>query len=288
MTLRTSTLYLAALLLLAGCSAQQYDVDDDDSGEPGDDDTGDDDAGDDDTSLPDDDTADDDTDDDDTGDDDTGSGATEYMYAQTSDDLYAVDKDSPYTVTHLGAFSETNITDLAVDMDGRMYAVTFDTVFEVDPVTAQLTSVAYREDSSFFALTALSDGTMLAGSDDAIFEVDVLTGDIDYYDSLGSWEFAGDMVGLPDGLLYCLVWPTDEGADSTSLVVYDPATGSTTEIGQTGHGSMFGMGFADWKMFGFNTDGEILEIDRKTGAAEVIATPGHEFWGAATNPMRWD
>ena len=273
----------AAVGLLTGCPGETYDDDlDDDTAMPdddvSDDDVADDDTGDDDTTAA----------DDDTGDDDTATGASEYMYAQTSDDLYAVDKDSPYAVTHIGTFSETYITDLAVDMDGRMYAVTFAEVFEVAPDTAALAPVAAMFDGSFFALTALSDGRLLAGSDNAIYEVDVVTGDVSWFDSLGDWEFAGDMVGLPDGLLYCLVWPTDIWAESTSLVVYDPATGVTTEIGLTGHGSMFGMGFADWTMFGFNTDGEILEIDYTTGAAEIIATPGHEFWGAATNPLRWD
>ena len=271
---------LLTLGLLAACSGAEYNDDDDDSGAAADDD---------DATADDDDTGDDDDttvgDDDDTTPPDWA--ATEYMYAQTSTDLYSVDKDAPHTVTHVGTFTQDNITDLAVDIDGHMYAVTFDEVFEVDPVTAELTSVAYLEDASFFALTALSDGTMLAGSDDAIYEVDVISGDITYYDSLGDWEFAGDMVGLPDGLLYCLCWPTD-WADSTSLVVYDPATGLTTEIGPTNHGSMFGVGLADWVMFGFNRDGEILDIDRKTGAATVVATPGHDFWGAATNPLRWD
>jgi len=285
-TIRAAAL-LATLGLLTGCPGEPYDTDDDSASQ--DDDVSDDDAtGDDDTSA-DDDSGDDDTmADDDTGDDDTSEGASEYMYAQTSDELYAVDKDSPYTVTHVGTFDQTNITDLAVDMDGRMFAVTYDTVFEVDPDTAQLTALGTMLDGSFFALTGLSDGRLLAGSDNAIYEVDVVTGDISWFDSLGDWEFAGDMVGLPDGLLYCLVWPTDVWAESTSLVVYDPATGITSEIGLTGHGSMFGMGFADWTMFGFNTDGEILEIDFTTGAAQVISTPGYEFWGAATNPLRWD
>ena len=277
--------WILALTLASGCPAPPYDPGDDDDDATGDDDTGDDDTGDDDTG--DDDTGDDDTGDDDTGDDDTG-GATEYMYAQTSEDLYSVDKDPPYNVSHIGTFPQDQITDLAVDIDGRMYAVTFDEVFEVDPFTAQLTSVATLADASLFAMTALSDGTMLLGSDDAIYEVDVVTGQVDYYDSLGNWEFAGDMVGLPDGLLYCLVWPSDHWAESTSLVVYDPATGNTTEIGETGHGSMFGVGFADWTMYGFNRDGEILDIDYGTGAASVIATPGHDFWGAATNPLKWD
>jgi len=270
-----------ALGLLAGCAGAEYDDDDDSSG-----------VGDDDVTEGDDDVLDDDDDDTTAGDDDDttppAGAAWEYMYAQTSTDLYSVGKDSPHTVTHIGPFDQDNITDLAVDIDGRMYAVTFDEVFEVDPLTGELQSVAYLKDASFFALTALSDGTMLAGSDDEIYEIDVISGNIQYYDSLGDWEFAGDMVGLPDGLLYCLCWPTDHFADSTSLVVYDPATGVATEIGPTNHGSMFGVGLADWVMFGFNTDGEILDIDRTTGAATVIAEPGHDFWGAATNPLRWD
>jgi hypothetical protein len=273
---------LLALGLLASCSGADYDDDDDSGSDDDDDDTADDD---------DDDTADDDDDDTADDDDDTtppAGAAWEYMYAQTSTDLFSVDKDSPHTVTWVGTFSQERITDLAVDIDGRMYGVTDDEVFEVDPLTGDLTSVAYREDTWFVALTALADGTMLAGSDDEIYEIDVLNGSITYYDSLGDWEFAGDMVGLPDGLLYCLCWPTDHWAESTSLVVYDPGTGVATEIGPTNHGAMYGMGLADWVMFGFNTDGEILDIDRTTGAATVVAEPGHEFWGAATNPLRWD
>ena len=51
---------------------------------------------------------------------------------------------------------------------------------------------------------------------------------------------------------------------------------------------MYGVGYGAGTIFGFNYLGEILSLDQNTGAATVIATPGIEFWGAATNPAAWD
>ncbi len=272
----------------AGGCAGPYLGDDDASD---DDDAADDDAaGDDDDASDDDDTADDDTADDDTAgdDDDTAGDWGYYMYAHTESDLYGVEPSAPFTFTHLGTFDAPYITDLAIDIDGRMFATTFDTIYEVDPQTLHCTAVASMGGESFFSLTALSDGRLLAGSDTEIYRVDPDTGAISWWGSMDPWEFAGDMVGLPDGLLYGLMYPTSGQAEHTSLVVYDPGNGAVTEIGSTGAGAMFGVGFAQWTMFGFNTDGEMLEIDMATGAATVVATPGYDFWGAATNPLRWD
>ena len=278
----------AGLLALAGCTTDPYGpIEDDDAGDDdaADDDTGDDDVGDDDSG--DDDSGDDDTGDDDSGDDDTQF-LTAKMYAHTATELFAVDEDAPYTMTSIGTFSEPDISDLAINIDGTMYAISYDVVYEVDPQTMAMTEVASLTDAYFLAATALSDGTLLVGDDSDIFEVDPLSGTITPWGVLDDWAFAGDMVGLPDGLLYCLVFPADEWADSTSLVVYDPVSGLVTVTGETGAGSMFGVGFAEWNMFGFNTDGEILSIDLKTAAAQVISTPGQNFWGAATNPLMWD
>jgi len=259
--MQRSWILLLAAGLLVGCP--EVEADDDDAG---DDDSA---AGDDDTTEPD---------------------FTDYLYAHTSSTLYEVSPFAPYTVTSLGEFvgaPGNGITDIALDLDGKMYVCGFDDVFQVDPDTLELTWLATFGGGTLNALTALSDGTLLAGTGSTIYRVEPATGTVTEYGTAPGWTFAGDMVGLPDGLLYMLM-AAGQPTDPTSLVVFDPADGQATEVGPTGHGAMYGVGYAEDVIFGFNEGGQILEVDQQTGGATVLDTPGYAFWGAATNPYRGD
>ena len=96
------------------------------------------------------------------------------------------------------------------------------------------------------------------------------------------------MVGLPDGLLYCLMAETDP-TDPTSLVVVDLVLGTVTEVGPTGAGSMYGLAYHAQTdlIFGFDDFGNIYTIDPANGAATVVRTSSNAWWGATTNPSRW-
>ena len=290
---RLAVLGLGCALLCIGCPEPTLDYDDDAADDDAaDDDAADDDAADDDTG--DDDTGDDDTGDDDTGDDDTGDDDTApigaAMYAHTSTELYEVDEVAPHTLAIVGTFSGglpgAQFTDLAMDPNGTMYAISFTDLYEVDPFTAQVTWLMAVGSGAVNALTALDDGTLLAGDGSTIYELDPVGLTSSVYGTVPGWVFSGDMVGLPDGLLYCLMGA--DAAGETSLVVYDPLNGQATVAGSTGYGAMYGVGFADWTIFGFNDSGQILSVDSATGAATVVASPGNSFWGAATNPTHWD
>jgi len=284
--------FASCALLMAGCPEPEpgYGGGDDDTGDDDaadddaadDDDTGDDDTGDDDT-------GDDDVEDDDTGDDDTAPiGAS--MYAHTSSVLYEVDEAAPHSLTLVGTFTGgqagAQFTDLAMDPNGTMYAISFTDLYEVDPFTAQVSWLMAVGTGGANALTALDDGTLLAGDGNTIYELDPVGLTSSVYGTISGWVFSGDMVGLPDGLLYCLMGTDAMG--ETSLIVYDPNNGQVTVAGSTGSGAMYGVGFANWTIFGFNDSGQILSVDSATGAAAVVASPGNSFWGAATNPTHWD
>ena len=216
--------------------------------------------------------------------------ATEPVYAHTGSTLYSVDPEPPYVRTVIGNFSAggpvTDITDIAIDTGGIMYAVSFDTLYRVDASNARLTRVSTPGPNDLNALTFLADGTLLAGGGAALFEADPTTGAFSRISSIGSWSFAGDMVGLPDGLLYCAM---SAGAThgETTLVVYDLATHAVLRTGATGTGSLYGMAYAEDTLFGFTADGSIYELDATTGAGRRILTGSEVWWGATTNPVVW-
>ena len=314
------TLFLLSLVLLIGCPQPRGDDDDepefegDDPGECGDgadndrdgffdcDDQDcfgapecgggddDDDTGDDDDATGDDDDATGDDDDATGDDDDSTAGPTAFMYAHTSSTLFAVDP-STYALTTIGAFSGQaplfGVTDLAIDLQGTMWAISFEGSYEVDPNTAVMTQRGSWFPAEYNSLTFLTDGRLLAGEGSTLYEIDLTTGAPTSMGTVpGGLVFAGDMVGLPDGLLYCLMAPTANSAQ-TSLVIYNPSTGQVEDTFSTGQGTMFGVGYAQGTIYGFTEGGIIYSINPANGAATNVASAGQPFWGAATNPTRW-
>lgn len=95
------------------------------------------------------------------------------------------------------------------------------------------------------------------------------------------------MVDLPDGRLYCAMSPPSQSSADSSLVVVDNSD-AVLSSAPTGIGWLYGVGYADGKLFGFSHDGDIYTLDASTGRATRVASPGVAFAGAATNPWRWD
>ena len=98
-------------------------------------------------------------------------------------------------------------------------------------------------------------------------------------------ETSGDIVGLPDGYLYWTVF----GDDSDVLVRVDPNTGVEVEIGPVGYSRLFGLGYSDGQLYGFNSEGQVLRMSPQEGQAILSAQREDlSWWGAATNPVAWN
>ncbi len=218
--------------------------------------------------------------------------ATDPLYAHTASTLYSIEPERPYTHVRTGAFAAsgsgpvTDITDVAIDTDGTMYAVSFDTLYRVDASNGQLSPVGTAGPTDLNALTFLADGTLLAGGGSDLYEVDPTSGSFTQVSSIGDWSFAGDMVGLPDGLLYCAMSQASS-EDETSLVVYDLASSTIIRTGSTGTGALYGVAYAEDQLFGFNADGTIFTLDQASGQATQVAGTDEVWWGATTNPVTW-
>jgi len=97
----------------------------------------------------------------------------------------------------------------------------------------------------------------------------------------GRYETSGDVVGLPDGLLY---WAVRDGDD---LVVVDPDSGVTSVRGVIGVQRIYGLGYSGGMLYGFTDASQVLEIDPANGEITGEQVLPGEWWGATTNPVVW-
>ena len=222
----------------------------------------------------------------DSGDTDTGDTAvvaTEPVYLNTSDTLYSYDPASN-TAARIGGFrmgggAVSDMTDIAIDLSGHMYGVSFSKLYAINPATAECTFVAPVADS-LTGLTFVSDGR-LVGAGAAVSFVDTSSGALTTLVPSGRYTTSGDIVGLPDGMLY---WTVSGGDD---LVQVDPGSGATVHVGNIGVSALYGLGYASGQMLGFTSGGRVVTIDETNAATSSPKTLSGSWWGATTNPVLW-
>ena len=218
----------------------------------------------------------------------SGSGTSELAtatnYIHTSSALFSWEPSAG--AVEIGRFTDASggaieITDLAIDLDGRMYAVGWTTLYTIDASTAEARFVAELA-TSLVGLTFLSDGRLI-GAGDGIFEVDTATGALRSLISGGAYTTSGDVVGMPDGKLYWTVL----GGGGDALVRIDPSSWSTTFVGEIGESQLWGIGEVGGNLTGFSAAGRLVEIDPLTARVSRATTLPNAWWGATTNPVRW-
>lgn len=226
------------------------------------------------------------------------------IYAHSPKVLFSF---SPFTntVTEIGPFTlpsgeaAPDMVDLAVNADGVVYTTSATSLFRVDPETARATlirefDVAERE--QFYALSFLTPGTL--GSTEVLlgatnmgvyYEINPTNGAVR---ALGTypdgWLSSGDVVSV-DGATYATIRrATDNEYDTLARITFDDAGRSQiTVIGPIRGGGqsfrqIFGLGYWGRNVYGFSNSGQLIEIDRNTGAGRLATTETgtDRFWGA--------
>lgn len=203
-----------------------------------------------------------------------------FIYANTSTQLYEVDPED-WSVTSIGSFGVSSMTDIAIHNDGRMYGNTFSDLYAIDPDTAASTLIGPLGVSAN-GLTFLSDGRLVLSAGSTLYEVNVTTGAATRIGDFGSGATSsGDITGAPSGNLY-LSSPGD------TLFRVDTTTAVATSVGPIGVREVYGLVWWDGYVYGFTAAGQIVEISELTGEGTVVATPGQAFWGAAVNQLLWE
>jgi hypothetical protein len=241
------------------------------------------------------------------GSDDGGmptTGGPAEVYGHSPDTLYKLDPDTK-AVTVIGAFdgcTGNQVIDIALDATSNMFATTQSpgALFAVDRNTAKCTFIAngaYPNSLSFVpkgtvaaaaeALVGYVDNA--AGTGSNYIRIDPTSGTITTIGALGGgYKSSGDIVSVIGGGTYLTV--TGTGCSSNDCIVeVDPATGALKKkLGDIGHNSVFGLAFWAGTAYGFDSAGELFQINFGTGSVTTapITIPskpaGLKFWGAGS------
>ncbi|MAA80078.1 MAG: hypothetical protein CL916_12555, partial [Deltaproteobacteria bacterium] len=129
-----------------------------------------------------------------------------------------------------------------------------------------------------------SSSRMYATVGNQIYTIDTTIGSATLVGNLGGvFQSSGDcVVDKIDG-----IYMTSSGVQGDDFVRINPVTGEGTLVGNTGVSGIYGLTSAWGYMFGFTGQGQLVEIDKMTGQAQVIHSfPNIVFYGAASSAMR--
>jgi hypothetical protein len=213
----------------------------------------------------------------------------DWVYAHSSSELYQVDPET-LEISLVGPFGwpsgGDSMTDIALDRDGYMVGISFNTVYAVNRFSAECTYLSSL-DRSFNGLSFLPDEEdpdapevlIAAGLDGTLYRLDPATGASSTFGTYGgSYTSSGDLVSVRD---FGTVATVKNGSSATDwLVRVDPDTGTATPIGDTGVTDVWGLGFWAGEVYGFTASGQFVLIDVTTGAAAEVSTESVSWWGA--------
>lgn len=225
------------------------------------------------------------------------------VWAHSSSTLYAFDP-RENVVSTVGDFvapgggAVEDMTDLAVNKDGRVLSCSNLSLYDVDTETAEATLIAtfpLEDGVRFYGLTFLPEDVIdenretLVGatSNGEYFRVDEDTGDAELLGQFSDgYVLSGDIVSVEGAGTFATVKRDD--IDSDVLVELDPMTGEVTRVGtEIGYESLFGLGYWRSRLFGFSSRGELVDIDIDSGAGSLVAgdTGTDQFWGAGVTTI---
>ncbi len=220
------------------------------------------------------------------------------IYAHSRDTLYTF---SPYTntVREIGVFTLPSgaaaelMLDLAVDRDGNVFTCTDAALYRVEPTTARVTEVGRFGLGSerLFALTfvvpgALGASEVLVGAtnEGVYYRIDAATARTTMLGRYpDGWSSSGDLVSVEGLGTFATVRRMDYPTDVLARIDFR-ADGSSavTVLGATGYTQLFGLGYWGRTLYGFSNTGQLVEIDRASGAGTLSTamTGTSQFWGA--------
>ena len=216
------------------------------------------------------------------------------VYAQSAGTLYRVDTGT-FAETQIGAFTgiSGDVTDIAVDKNGAMVAITNSTLYAVDPATAKGTQIK-KLGSTVTDFTGLgyvpdpsntsSDLLVTANAGGDVYSIDPATGNgtkIGNYGKLSGNQIgsSGDIFGVRGFGIYATV--TVAGKTNDYLAEIDPQTWTATvRPSDTGFQNIYGLGFWAGDIYGFDDAGDVIKIDKTTGMGAKMDNNTIVWWGA--------
>ncbi len=106
--------------------------------------------------------------------------APEPIYVNSGQLLYSFDPETA-TITEIGPFMHggdaiSTMTDIAIDLSGRMFGITYESLWRINPLTGDCTHIAdLGEDVYLDSLTFVSDGRLISAGNGEVWVMDEST-----------------------------------------------------------------------------------------------------------------
>jgi hypothetical protein len=225
------------------------------------------------------------------------------IYAHSPDTLYSFSPMSN-TVTEIARFTETDgsnaddMVDLAVNAEGNVFTSSRDALWSVNVTTGVVTPIGtfdVADGEQFYALTFLTPGelrpaeTLIGATNMGVYyEIDASDASVIRLGSYpDGWLSSGDLVSV-EGATYATIRRMDDMVDTLAQITFDGTGRSTIRVigpirgGGTDFRQIFGLGYWGRSVYGFSNSGQLIEIDRTTGAGRLATTMTgtDRFWGA--------
>lgn len=218
-----------------------------------------------------------------------GQALPETVYAHSSATLFTVDRSSgqPTTVADFSFADGTSrqVTDIAIDRWGVMWAVAFGDFHTCHPRTGRCETIG-RLPGSFNALTIV-DPELFGGVEDGLFGV---TTDGAWYriGRDGSATALGHHGGSSSGDAYHVgvsVMASRDAGGPDELIALDPRQrDSVRSLGSLPHHEMYGFAACGERVFGFDSAGSVHRL--RGERFERVSGTGIAWWGAACSGPR--
>ncbi|MBN2357841.1 MAG: hypothetical protein JXR83_00210 [Deltaproteobacteria bacterium] len=177
------------------------------------------------------------------------------------------------------------LLDIDIDTNGQLMAVTANGLYAVSS-SGQMSLVAnVTTPTNTNGMAIDSHGAIFITNKDGVnsgaYTVDRATGSLTLIGDLTPYVSSGDCVQTKDDSLY-MTAPNPADMSKDLLVYVDSHTAATHSIGATGFGEVYGLSASFGFLFGVTDFGDVIEIDRSTGAGRLLFhSSGLRFWGAA-------
>jgi len=212
--------------------------------------------------------------------------AIEEIYVNTGNELYSFVPDTS-ALTLIGEFKVgqqkiENITDIAINHNGQMFGITIDSLYQIIPRTAEMSFIRSLS-KEYMGLTFLGDNNLIAAGS-SLDIISIYNDDVNVIIPEGIFETSGDIVGLPDNLIYWTVRGDNE--DQLISVNLSGAIEKWSKVENTS--GIYGIGYANDELYGFTKDNTVIIIDPLNANVKDEKELNGSWWGAATNPLLWE
>jgi hypothetical protein len=199
--------------------------------------------------------------------------------ALVHDPSFLYEIDLPGGELNLLAPLPVELTDLALNADGRLYGPANGALYRVDYAAGTADRVV-EVAGIFNALDFAPSGALFGAVDDRIVEIDLARGTLrtaarfpPMLQTSGDIAFVGER-------LFATTTTDAFGSRSDVLVEVDLAAGTSRVVNSVGERCVWGLAPLGEELFGVTCEGLLLRIDTSTGRGEVLRRSSAVFFGA--------